>query len=240
MKIIGHRGCAGLALENTLPGLELANLLGVDAVEFDVRKTGDGQLVLCHDATTGRVCNKNLKVSETPYVQLRKLILNDEESHIPLLQEALRVVRKTPVIIDLKETGCIDALLKILKDFPINQVSIASFKHEELTRLREHFPNMTLYALENTSVLDVIARTKTLKISGIGLNFWLLSPLTYFLLKRANLKPYVYTVNNRFLVWFIHLLYPQVMICTNHPELFIKHPWLKISQAKKKGYRATV
>ena len=55
MKIIGHRGAAGLALENTLPGIELARLLGVDAIEIDVRKTKDNQLILCHDADLKRV-----------------------------------------------------------------------------------------------------------------------------------------------------------------------------------------
>ncbi len=62
MKIIGHRGVAGLALENTLPGLELARLLGVDAIEFDVRMTNDEHIVLCHDNSLSRVADSSEKL----------------------------------------------------------------------------------------------------------------------------------------------------------------------------------
>src|SRR5438094_7725558 len=57
--VIGHRGAAEHAPENTLAGLRRAKQLGCAWVEFDVRLTGDGALVLCHDGrlertTTGR------------------------------------------------------------------------------------------------------------------------------------------------------------------------------------------
>jgi len=47
--IIGHRGAAARAPENTLAGLRAAKQLGCSWVEFDARLTGDGGLVLCHD-----------------------------------------------------------------------------------------------------------------------------------------------------------------------------------------------
>ena len=74
MKIIGHRGAAGLALENTLPSLELARLLGVHAIEFDVRKTKDNRLVLCHDADLSDISNSDAKVRSLNYKK-KKLFL---------------------------------------------------------------------------------------------------------------------------------------------------------------------
>jgi glycerophosphoryl diester phosphodiesterase len=58
-RVIGHRGAAARAPENTLAGLSRAKALGCSAVEFDVRLTADGALILCHDprldrTTTGR------------------------------------------------------------------------------------------------------------------------------------------------------------------------------------------
>ena len=47
--VIGHRGGAGLAPENTLAAFEKARRLGVDGVELDVHLTSDGEVVVHHD-----------------------------------------------------------------------------------------------------------------------------------------------------------------------------------------------
>lgn len=49
--VIGHRGAAGLAPENTLTAFTLAIELGVDAIELDVLLSADGVLVVHHDFT---------------------------------------------------------------------------------------------------------------------------------------------------------------------------------------------
>jgi glycerophosphoryl diester phosphodiesterase len=47
--VIGHRGAAGLAPENTLAAFTRALELGVDGIELDVLMTADGKLVVHHD-----------------------------------------------------------------------------------------------------------------------------------------------------------------------------------------------
>jgi glycerophosphoryl diester phosphodiesterase len=47
--IVGHRGAPRKARENTVDSLDWAESLGVDAVEFDLRQTRDGDAVLFHD-----------------------------------------------------------------------------------------------------------------------------------------------------------------------------------------------
>ncbi|MFL7810718.1 MAG: glycerophosphodiester phosphodiesterase, partial [Anaerolineae bacterium] len=54
IRVIGHRGAAALAPENTWAGFDLALALGVDAIETDVRATRDGVLVLLHDERLDR------------------------------------------------------------------------------------------------------------------------------------------------------------------------------------------
>jgi glycerophosphoryl diester phosphodiesterase len=245
MKIIGHRGAAGLALENTLPSIELARLLGVNAIEFDVRITKDNKLVVCHDADLDDVGDNASKISELTLRQLQKIVLNDGQSVTPSLREALKMAGDVPVFIELKQAGCAELLLKLLKDFPDSKVSVLSFKLEELAVLRRRAPKLRLYGLERTKPFDIIQFARELKLDGVGLNFWLLNPLTYWLAKRHKLDMFVYTVNNRLMGRFIGLLYPDVAVCTNHPEWFIKHPYLRlradrswnVSHTKKKSRR---
>src|ERR1700719_4123597 len=63
--VIGHRGAAAQAPENTLAGLRRAKAVGCAWVEFDVRLTGDGALVLCHDPRLDRTTNGSRLVSAT-------------------------------------------------------------------------------------------------------------------------------------------------------------------------------
>lgn len=56
-RFFGHRGARALAPENTLASLHRAIADGADGLEFDVRATADGVLVLLHDATLDRTTN---------------------------------------------------------------------------------------------------------------------------------------------------------------------------------------
>jgi glycerophosphoryl diester phosphodiesterase len=70
--VIGHRGAAARAPENTLAGLRRARELGCGWVEFDVRLTGDGALVLCHDARLERTTSGHGRVSSQSLAALRR------------------------------------------------------------------------------------------------------------------------------------------------------------------------
>lgn len=71
--VIGHRGAAGHAPENTLASFAAAANLGVRWVEFDVRLTGDGALVVFHDETLERTTDGRGRLSETTLAALRGL-----------------------------------------------------------------------------------------------------------------------------------------------------------------------
>ncbi len=71
--IIGHRGAAALAPENTLAGFRVAAAAGVRWVEFDVKLTRDGVAVLMHDETLDRTTNGRGRVAETPLATLLAL-----------------------------------------------------------------------------------------------------------------------------------------------------------------------
>ena len=72
-RIIGHRGAAGLAPENTVSGIRAAAAHGVSWVELDVRLTRDGRAVLLHDETLERTTDGRGRVARTPLSALRRL-----------------------------------------------------------------------------------------------------------------------------------------------------------------------
>lgn len=71
--IIGHRGAAALAPENTLAAFALALRDGADGVEFDVRLSGDGVPVVIHDATLRRTGDRRERVSSLPLAELENV-----------------------------------------------------------------------------------------------------------------------------------------------------------------------
>ncbi|PPR64855.1 MAG: Glycerophosphoryl diester phosphodiesterase [Alphaproteobacteria bacterium MarineAlpha4_Bin2] len=72
-KIIGHRGLAGRAPENTLAAFRAASLMGLTWIEFDVMLSGDGNLVLIHDETVDRTTNGTGRVADLTVEQLKRL-----------------------------------------------------------------------------------------------------------------------------------------------------------------------
>ncbi len=72
-RLMGHRGAAAHAPENTLVSLRKAKDFGVDWVEFDVQLTGDGVPVLMHDDTLHRTTGDRRKIAQVPLDQVAGL-----------------------------------------------------------------------------------------------------------------------------------------------------------------------
>jgi glycerophosphoryl diester phosphodiesterase len=218
-KIIGHRGAPGLELENSRASFLAAIKHGVDMIELDVRLTADDKLVVMHDPKTGRVAAENVVVHDKTLAELRAVKLDNDETFLSL-DEAFDTIGSTPVIVELKDPGSVDELLLALERHPKAQVTIASFDREELRQVRQVLPDMPIYALEHLAPIDIVHNAHKLGATGIGLNFWLMNPVTYRLAKRYHLEIYVYSVNSPLLARFLHLLYPNIYLCTRHPERF--------------------
>src|ERR1700738_5627461 len=70
--VIGHRGAAACAPENTLPGLPKAWELRCRWVEFDVRLTMDKHLILLHDDRIERTTDARGRAAALPLAALRR------------------------------------------------------------------------------------------------------------------------------------------------------------------------
>lgn len=135
---IGHRGARAYEPENTLRSFKKALELGVDAVELDVRRTKDGEIVVVHDARVDRTTNGRGLVSELTLKETKQLVTEKGEK-IPTLGEALDFLdRKVKILIELKETDLEDRVLSLVHKKGLEKnVIIVSFLEEALRKVRE-------------------------------------------------------------------------------------------------------
>lgn len=232
-KIIAHRGASGTALENSFAAIRKALAADVDAIEFDIHLTRDRQVVVIHDSHTARVADTTVHIRDLTLKELQKLSLKNGQT-IPTLDEVLDIVGEKPIFIDIKDDGSAAPLLAVLSRHSRAHVTCVSFRHGELAALRATRPEIPTYVLEHLRPFDIIQNARGLHATGIGLNAWLMNPLTYFLARRHGLALYVYTVNSRLLARFLTKFYPGVAICSDYPE---RLAWLRGRDAKAEEQR---
>ena len=115
--VIGHRGCAGEAPENTLVSFERALAAGAAILESDVHLTRDGTPVLIHDDVVDRNTDASGRVRELTLNELQHLDagygfsgdggrthpFRGRGHRIPTLREALEAFPGARFNLELKE-----------------------------------------------------------------------------------------------------------------------------------------
>ena len=193
---IGHRGAAGHAPENTLAALELAIEYGVDMVEFDVRRSADGALVLLHDDSVDRTTNGEGSIEELSRSVLRELDAGGGE-RIPLLEEALACLSgRAGVMIELKVRGIAADVCALVKaaDFQGN-VIYASFFHEELLLVRRLIGDAFTLALIEDVPIPYTAFATAAQATHVGLALDAVTPSLVKAFQEQGFKVFVYTVD---------------------------------------------
>ena len=109
MDLFGHRGAQDEAPESSVSGFRYAVELRLRAVEFDVQRTADRQLVVIHDATLDRTTNGRGPVADLTLAEVRRLDARaqftdwPEPCGIPTLDEVLAVVdRLDHLLVEIK------------------------------------------------------------------------------------------------------------------------------------------
>ena len=117
--VLGHRGAAGEAPENTLPSFQLALTQRADILESDVHLTRDGVAVLCHDAELDRTTNGTGPIAQHTADELSQLDaahhfsldhgatfpLRGQGIGIPTLEQAFAAFPEAFFNLELKEGG---------------------------------------------------------------------------------------------------------------------------------------
>lgn len=146
-RIIGHRGAAGYAPENTIEGIHTAADMGIEWVELDVKLTKDDVPIVFHDDTLERTTNTHGPVAEKTYDEIKELDCGSwyGESFIgakiPTLEEAIETMvdRNLGFCMEIKpcpgrEKDTAEAALDILSSIwdDHDRLLISSFSHVSL------------------------------------------------------------------------------------------------------------
>ena len=135
---IGHRGARAYEPENTLRSFKRALEIGVDAVELDVRKTRDDQLVVIHDPDVKKTTNGKGLVNELTLKEIQGFSTEKGE-RIPTLKEAFAFLdKKVKILVELKEAGIEEKVLALIRENSLQKnVVIVSFLEDALRKIRE-------------------------------------------------------------------------------------------------------
>ncbi|MFP9193362.1 glycerophosphodiester phosphodiesterase [Natrialbaceae archaeon A-CW1-1] len=173
MRLIAHRGFAATAPENTIGALKAAAEYA-DAVEFDVRRCGSGELVVFHDETLERVTDGTGAIADTPLEELQQLTVLDSGEPIPTLEAVLEALPPSvEVNLEMKALGIAEDVLEALEATGIeNRVVTTSFLTPELRRLRELEPSQPTGLLVSRRLVHPVTTAVELNCDVIGANYW--------------------------------------------------------------------
>ncbi len=188
--LLGHRGAGRGSTENTIAAFDLALLHGADGFEFDVRRTGDGRTILCHDPKLHR-----LVVRRSSFKELRAAVSSRRQMPPTLEQVLSRYGQSAFLNIEVKVRGVEELVARAVNRAQPRRYFISSFSPSVLRRL---------HALDDSLVLGALAQThwqlrrwKTLPATYVVPHYRLLSRRLVARLHDAGKLVVTWTVNDR-------------------------------------------
>lgn len=212
--VTAHRGDSSAYPENTMPAIERALALGVDWIEIDIFQTGDGVLVVTHDATTGRVGDRDLPVAESTLAQLREVdvaagsraanaltLAQCPPAAMPTLKEVIaRIVqqRRTRLSIQPK-MDVVDAAIALIREMGAGPwVGFNDGDLAKMRRVKELSPEIPVFWDRNASFpLEKDLQTaRELGFEALVVNHAGLTPEVVSAIRDAGFEAGAWTVND--------------------------------------------
>lgn len=207
MEVIGHRGAAGLAPENTLHSFREAIRLGAAWLEFDIRFTKDDIPVVIHDATLKRTSSGRGPVRDHTLAEIRKLDAGSwfgpkfAGERVPTLDEVLKLGSRVRLNIEIKGRSAppevaAQAVWERVKDAGLEaRTLITSFEVKILKAIRALDVNAPLGFPWESGLRDPVRRALTLGCKLMLLEVGALSEKRVRRCREAGVEVWVYTVN---------------------------------------------
>lgn len=239
--VIGHRGAAACAPENTFGGLRRAKALGCRWVEFDVRLTADGELILLHDERLDRTTDGSGRARALPLSVIRR---HDAGSwfdpsftgeRVPTLAEAIEVLAELGLGANIEvkagrglaaATGGATADL-LARSWPrqLPPPLISSFLPRALAAARDRAPAIARGLLVRAVPRHWRVRAKSLGCASIHAEHRRLRPAIVAEIRDSGYAALAYTVNDaararELLAWGVASVFSDVphLVLAEAPE----------------------
>lgn len=128
---VAHRGASAHYPENTPLAFRKAIEQGVDALEIDVHRTADDELVIIHDATLDRTTNGAGRVRDHSLAQIRQLDAGLGEP-IPPLADVIQLAREAQVHLCVEIKGATATEELAIAEGIVQALEAADFLHQSL------------------------------------------------------------------------------------------------------------
>jgi glycerophosphoryl diester phosphodiesterase len=181
--IVAHRGASSLARENTIESFKKAIEIGVDMIEFDVRRTKDQALIVHHDELMAGKPVKELTCDE-----ISKMTISQGFS-VPTFEEVLKCTSgRIKLDVEIKEEGYEKGVVELLfRYFKKDEFVITSFLDSCIKKIKDDYPDI------NAGLLLGVSKPK---------NFILTRISEFFPHKRCKEAKADFLVPHRRLLWF--------------------------------------
>jgi len=174
-----HRGLYDEAHpENSLSAMEAALQRGYP-IEIDVQVSADGRAVVFHDWNLRRLTGLDARVKTRSAAEIAMLRLAGGDERIPLLEDALDLIRgRQPVIIEIKNRKRPCALEPTVSSLLRNykgSVAVQSFNPFSLGWFRQNHPGLCRGQISCSFDTDDMASWKKIILAHYGMN-WMSRP----------------------------------------------------------------
>lgn len=235
--IFAHRGASMHAPENTMAAFELAVEQGADGIELDVKLSGDGHVVVIHDATVDRTTGGRGRVKDMSLDQLRALDAGSffldkfKGEKIPTLDEVFENIGKR-IFINVELTNyntprdhLVESVCMLVKRFGMQKrIMFSSFLPSNLSRARGYLPGVPCGLLALGGVLGLWSRSFGFafgKYDALHPNLKDASQHRIYYVHRLKRRIHVWTVNqeddmHRLFKWGVDAIF------TDDPQLAVK------------------
>jgi glycerophosphoryl diester phosphodiesterase len=210
--VYAHRGASAHAPENTVSAFLLAVEHGADGIEFDVKITFDGRVIVLHDQTLQRTTTGNGNFKKFSFNDLRKLDAGSwfsqefSQEKIPTLEEVFEAVGgKTGINIELTNYATLgddllDNVARILSQVKdTSNVMFSSFSWKNLKKARSLCPSIPCGLLAMPGIAGWLSRSfiaRNVPHEALHPYFADVSPVSVSRMHQNGKKVNVWTVND--------------------------------------------
>jgi glycerophosphoryl diester phosphodiesterase len=179
-RLCAHRGLSQACPENTLPAFAAAMAAGAHEIEFDLWRTRDGVLVVCHDPSLDRTTDGTGQVADLTWAEVRSLDAGIRSGtawrgvRVPRLEEVMDLTDgRIGLNIHIKDAGPDGATIRLVCDLlterALTGISYLALGTEPALQAAIEYapqiPRACLVSQDDPSVsIDVAARTACQRI----------------------------------------------------------------------------